>query len=203
MEATTAIASFVFVMQSLAPAERVTRLPQYPGWEETAEQRTARYEEIAKDLHTVLQREPALFVGDEDKLRTGAQVLAVAFMESGFQKDVDRGPCYRGSPSTKGRCDGGRSACMLQIMVASGTTHEGYTKQDLFSDRTKCFESGLRRMRKSMMSCTVLGGPDAGLNQFASGSCLRGLKASRARLRLGQVAFDRLRLAFKTVDLTM
>lgn len=200
MEPNTIIAAYVSVMQSLAPAERVTRLPQLPGWEETAQERTERYESIARDLYRVLEKEPALFPGEQGKHRTAAWILGVAFMESGFAKDVDVGPCYRGSKKYAGRCDSGRSACMLQLMVSGGTTHEGYSKADLFADRTKCFTSGLRRMRKSMDNCVKLGGPEAALSQFASGSCVRGLRESRARVRLGETTFSRLLLQLDDAD---
>lgn len=194
---TTIIAAYVAVMQSLSPAERVTRLPQFPGWEETAEQRTARYEEIAKDLEEVLKKEEPLFAGPGGRNRTAAWLIGTAFMESGFAKDVDQGPCYRDSEKTKNRCDSGRSACMLQLMVDRGTTREGYAMADLFGDRKKCFTSGLRRMKKSVDNCVKVSGPSAALAQFASGSCHRGLKASAARVRLGDLVFSRLTMRFE------
>lgn len=173
----------------LAPPERAAKAVSLPGWTETTEERSARYEAIAADLHAVVY-DPAikpLFGGPEGRAKTAALLTALAFMESGFAPDVDKGPCYRGQRGGKlhGRCDGGLSACMLQIRIGSGTTAEGWTQADLFADRKKCFTAGLRLAKRSYVAGQRAGlGPDDMLRVYASGSTLRGQRESKARLEL-------------------
>lgn len=178
------------MMAIVAPPETVSKYAQ-PGHAETVEQVRARYHSIASDLVSVVF-DPAEttpygqgFIG---RLRTGALVLAVATMESGFARDVDVGPCYRGPSNQGGRCDAGRSACLLQIQVGIGNTKEGWSRADLTKDRKKCFKAGLRMMRQSISSCRK-NPPLHGLAAYASGTCSRGLKESEARMKLAERLF--------------
>jgi hypothetical protein len=180
------------VMVWKAPPEKYAALPQFPGWKETAGERLERYRSIAADLAAVVldPDERMAYRGARSRERTAALLLALAFMESGFAKDVDKGPCYRGRDGTFARCDGGLSACMLQIRVGAGTTSEGWSREELFADRRKCFRAALHKARRAMSSC-VRRGPDALLNAYASGSCDRGLHESRERLAMARRFFDR------------
>lgn len=149
-----------------------------PYGEESSE-RTTRYGEIAADLRAVAY-DPAiepLFGGADGRARTAALVLAVALKETALARDADVGPCE------KGRCDGGRAACLMQIRIGAGSTREGWTQADLFGDRRKCFRSGVELLRRSMRACRHLP-VDARLSAYASGACSRGGNASRARYRV-------------------
>lgn len=191
METTLAV-KLVLAMEFLSPAERITSLPQFPGWEETASERSARYASIADDIESVCMSESVLpaFVGKRAREKTAFLVLSTAFMESGFAPDVDKGPCFRRGKMSS-RCDGGQSACMLQIMVGDGETREGYTKEELFADRKKCIEAGVGKMRTSLKHCVPLVGHSGGLAMFASGSCRGGIKESKARMDLFDRTYDR------------
>lgn len=186
-------------------AESYQRFLNAHGWDvavhgphETAEERRDRYEAIAADAYLVAfdpDTKP-IFTGPRGRAATAALLLAVAYHESGFAPDVDRGPCFRGGKkkglSIRSRCDGGRAACMLQVWVGrDGKTPEGWTKQDLFDDRTKCFRAGLRGLRSSAGRCRK-NAPDTFFAAYASGSCDRGLKGARELYMLHQSFLGRL-----------
>lgn len=151
----------------LAPPEHRAALPAYPGWQETAQQRTARYCSIAEDIAetTTNPREQALLV-------------AVAYHESGFAPDVDLGPCYRGPRNDSPRCDGGLAVSMWQIQAV------GEDARSLFADRRKAAQRALAAMRRSAARCVPKHGREAGLRAYASGSCERGAKESEVMVRL-------------------
>lgn len=160
------------------------------GYEETPAVRQARIEAIAADVVAVAfdPAESPLFGGRLGRARTAAALLAVAYHESGFARDVDLGPC---SPSPRGRCDGGASACILQIRVGAGTTREGWTRAELFTDRQKCFRAGLHLMRRSAGAC-ARDGADHLFDAYAGGSCSGVIAHGRGLelLTLSRVFFD-------------
>lgn len=176
----------------LAPPERLAALPQLPGWEETAEQKLTRYESIAADLYAVTYAPEARlpYRGKRGRAASTALLVAVAFMESGFARDVDRGPCYRGG-SFRTRCDGGLSAGLWQARLGAGETLEsihgvgGLTQADLFGDRKKAAAVAMHMIVRSFKACRLLG-PEALLNVYASGSCSRGQVPALARLKLAR-----------------
>jgi hypothetical protein len=177
-----------------APAEIAVHHNQYPGHTETVEQINARYLAIATDVATVAYdpAEKPLYAGAFGRARTMTTLLAVAFHESGFAHDVDVGPCYRGKDGKGSRCDGGRSACMLQRLVGTGTTPEGWTQADLFADRQKCFRSGLHRIASSFRQCGKLG-PDYVFDGYAGGLCelsVNGVSTTRHTRGLELVSYS-------------
>lgn len=176
----------VSLMTFAAPPERMAAAPQLPGWEETAEQKQERYEAIASDLYQVVY-DPAvqpLFRGPKGRAQTAVLVLGVAHHESGFAKDVDIGPCYRkGSHSM--RCDGGQSACVMQMRIGAGTTREGWTQEDLFADRKKCFTAGINHMRRSFRACSFAP-QELWLTAYAGGTCSNRVGMRRSRELFGQ-----------------
>lgn len=207
----------VSMMVFLAPPEKLAAVPQLPGWHETADQKLARYHEIAQALYDVTydEKKDPLYMGPKARANTTATLLAIAFMESGFARDVDLGPCYRGR-GFAARCDGGNSAGMMQFKLGEGTTAgpihgiEGKTQKDIFADRRLMFGIGLHMVRRSMKACRKYG-EDWGLNVYASGTCVRraavakdangraifqeqptGLQHGRARLRLARKLLERL-----------
>ena len=168
--------AWAFALMTLAaPPERIAAMPAYPGWEETAEEREARYREIAEAAVRVAfaPDEQPLFGGPSGRAKTAAALLAVAFHESGFAKDVDLGPCYRGRDGRSTRCDSGRSACMMQVQVGHrGKTTRGYTQGDLFADREKCFQTGLDILRASERACRrAKTPPEHRWAAYAGGGC--------------------------------
>ncbi len=168
----------------LAPPERLASLPQFKGWEETAEQKQARYISIAEDIEEVSRdRAP------KHPEKAASLLVSLAFMEGGFAKDVDIGPCYRPIP-TSPRCDGGAAASLWQIRIGEGSTPEGWGKQDLQSDRRKAARVALRMAWQSIKNCAGRG-RDAGLRAYASGTCEHGQEASAARLGLARRLLER------------
>lgn len=168
----------------LAPPEKLALLPQFPGWEETSEQKLARCSSIAEDIAAV-----SLVKAQKNPERAAALLTALAFMEGGFARDVDLGPCYRPLPSSP-RCDGGLAVSLWQIRIGSGSTIEGWTKADLQGDRRKAAGVALRMAWRSIAACSRRG-PDAGLRAYASGTCERGQEASKARLGLARSLLER------------
>jgi hypothetical protein len=180
----------VAVITSWAPPGR----PQmtYPDATETAEEAVARYRSIASDALDVAydESEAPLFGGAEWRARadTALMLLAVALKESGFRKDVDTGL----GKMAKG--DGGRSVCLMQINVGTGTVPvDGvigtWGADTLLQDRKNCFRAALHLMRRSFRQCQ--GGSDLRLAAYASGSCDKGHQASQNRMRAFLRARDR------------
>lgn len=176
------------VLESMLPAEKMVVAHDWVGIVETVEQRRARYESFANDLEAVVF-DPATklpFAGPMARSQTAALLIGIAAHESGLAPDVDLGPCKRDTPATKLRCDSGHAACVLQVHVtvlqADGrrTTREGWTLEDLFADRQKCFRAGLAAARGSLGMCNAHG-DEGRLAAYASGSCdsEAGLKGSR------------------------
>lgn len=181
-----AIAAWLYaLMVYLAPPDKLAAAPQLRGWEETAEQKHERYQEIAQALYHVTYdpSRRSLFGGKDGRARTAATLLAIAFMESGFARDVDKGPCSKDRPPGMD-CDGGQAAGLGQIRLVDGTTilpiHgvEGKTQKDIFADRELMFQIQLFMVTKSFASCRRYGA-DWALNVYASGSCTRSKKAQK------------------------
>lgn len=183
------IAAWLYaIMLTAAPPAKLAAAPQLPGYEETVEQKEARYQQIATELYEVAF-DPAtvpLFGGPHGRRNTAATLLAVAFHESGFARDTDIGPCYRGKGKLAHRCDDGFSACMMQVRVGDETTADGWRKADLFADRHKCFRAGLRLVRKSLRACGDKYGRDHWLTAYASGTCTNSMGQLRSRELTGQ-----------------
>jgi len=152
----------------LAPPERLAALPAFPGWRETVEQRTTRYRSIAEDI--------AVTTGDPREL---AVLVAVAYHESGFAPDVDKGPCYRGPRQDSARCDGGRAASMWQIQAAGDDD-----AADLFAHRRVAAARALKAIRRSARTCVQKHGREAALRVYASGTCSAGIAESTAMVQL-------------------
>lgn len=186
------VASWLFaIMVSAAPPERLASAYQFQGWEETADEKRARYESIASDLAEVMFSSDVspLESGPRGRARSAALVLAVAYHESGFAADVDKGPCFRGKDAFgrdwHERCDGGSSACMLQVKVGEGQSYEGWSREELFADRKKCFRAGYRLIQRSRRACSKLA-PDLWLTAYAGGTCTNPLGQVRSRELVGQ-----------------
>lgn len=137
------------------PPERYALFPTYPEAQETAKERTDRYQEIAQDIAEVVsegQNTPAT-----SRRYTASLLFAIAIHESGLAKDVDVGPC---APERlkKGGCDGGRAASLWQI--------QGYD----VPTRRDAARIALRLARRSLMVCRDLPPPER-LAAYAAGNC--------------------------------
>lgn len=182
-------------MTTMAPLDR----PQfYPDAKETRDQAQARYESIAKDIHTVLWNQPALFTGPDGRAKTAAVMMSIMLHESAFRRDVDFGL------GSAGRGDGGRSWCLMQIQVGQNKTAtwnakynrfkqwgdapedlvQGWTGDEMVKDRKKCIEAGYRIMKASFEMCKSLP-VDQWLDVYAAGSCGSGVPQSRVRMNTG------------------
>ncbi len=166
----TPIAAWLLALMTwkAAPA-RMAALPQFKGYEESASEKQARYEAFASDIERVAfdVAETPLFGGSDGRARTAVVILSVAYHEGGWALDVDLGPCAK----IPGRCDGGLSACTMQIRIGTGTTAEGWTQADLFGDRRKCFRAGMHRLQRSFRSCAKLGSEHS-FDAYAAGKCI-------------------------------
>lgn len=186
------------LMVSVAPPGRKLYIPEA---QETVEEATSRYKDIAKDVAYVVwdPQEKPIFPGSRGRERTAIVLLSVITFESGFRKDVDFGV----GKLSKG--DGGKSWCLNQvnldkvgpngstlkrIIVTTGggfkitdNQDEGWGGQDLVDDRQKCFHAALSILRSSLAACRK--NPfEERLAQYASGYCDRGVEASRIRMGL-------------------
>jgi len=147
---------------------------QFPGWEETEAERTARYALIAQDIYDVVYDKENKPIPGMSRARTAAFMLALAIGESGLDKDADQGPCYR-EEGWKLRCDGGNAASMWQVMVGKGFVFykDGKTRlyqKHLFKDRKKALWVALRAARGSFWACRKLP-PKLRLSVYGGGSC--------------------------------
>jgi hypothetical protein len=149
---------------------------------ETPEDGRARYLEIATAA-TKVAYDPdvqPLFGGPRGRAATLALMLSVAWHESGFRRDVDLGigKLSRGS---------GKDSCLLQIRVGAGKTPQGWSHDDLVSDREKCFRAGLAVMKKSFGACRALDQRDW-LGVYTRGACVPKEPYSRTRMTLARKA---------------
>ncbi|AUX28769.1 MULTISPECIES: hypothetical protein [Sorangium] len=147
---------------------------------ETPEDGRARYHEIARAAAKVAydpELKP-LFGGPRGRAETMALLLSIAYFESGYRRDVDLGlgKLARGS---------GVDSCLLQIRVGAGKTREGWSHEDLVSDREKCFRSGLALIRRSFGACRKQEARDR-LSAYTRGRCIVNDKHSRARIGRAQ-----------------
>lgn len=197
MEALTAWIVALMLLQS--PPDKGAAAGRFvPDAVETTEQRVERYQGIAAAIAAVAfdPNEKPAFGGKNGRHATATLLLGLSWMESGWRRDVDLGlgKVARG---------GGMDSCLMQIRLGKNeTTQEGWTWQELVSDREKCFRAGLRIIRRSMSACRELP-PEHRLSAYATGSChasllqvpgrtAPGWQKSAARMAVHRRLFDRL-----------
>jgi hypothetical protein len=139
------------------------------AWTPAKEPDRARYTEIASDLAAVVYdpAEAPLFSGPDGRAKTAALLASIAAHESTFRADVEDG---------RARGDGGTSWCFMQLHIGSGKTVEGWTAQDVTSDRKLCFRAGLHIARESFRMCNGLAENEL-LGAYASGHCGRSVES--------------------------
>jgi hypothetical protein len=141
---------------------------------EPKEDTVARYDAIAHDAIQVAfdESEAPLFGGPTGRTQTALLMLAIASLESSYQKAVDDGTKVG---------DHGKSYCLMQIRVGPGLTADGWSGWDLVNDRTKCFRAGLHILRGSFQACRNLELRDR-MSAYATGRCTPGEEKSRLRV---------------------
>jgi len=174
---------FTLALQ-FAPPDRAH---QFPGWEETNEERTARYAVIVQDIYDVVYDEANKPIPGMSRARTAAYMLALAIGESGLDKDADKGPCYREKGWWR-RCDAGQAGSMWQVQVGKGFLFDGDRRvrmKDLFNDRQTAIRVALRAVRGSFWSCRKFA-PEHRLAVYGSGTCNNkaGMEGSAERYKL-------------------
>jgi len=182
-----------FIRDAAPPGRKV----YYPEGQETPAEAEERYLSITKDIVEVLYNPDTkpVFTGKNGRSQTISLILSVMFHESSFMRHVDYGL------GKYARGDHGKSWCMMQIKIDDDRTpkwnyvkdravnwgdpkeeiREGYTGEELVTDRKLCITEGLRVLRSSFASCRRLPLEDR-LRQYASGSCDRGAAASHNRV---------------------
>lgn len=164
----------------LAPPERIAAQPSFPGWHETVEQLTARYQSIASDIAAVVETDAPLARGPRGREQTAAILVAVSWLESGWAPDVDASRCYRGRSGRSKRCDSGRAHTIYQMQFDDPAQRELAR-----TDRRAATRTALARIRRSIAACSRYGDL-ARLNAYASGRCDAGQKAGAARIQLAR-----------------
>ncbi len=184
MSASSVIVAWMMsVMMFWSPPDRPHFIPEA---KETKEEAVTRYEEIAKALFDVTYDpdiEP-IMGGKYGRAQTSILILSLAFMESGYRRDVDLGI------GKEARGDNGKSHCMLQILTGKDLNNttllqnaigKKWSGLDLTNDRRKCFYAGYRMALASFKRCRHLPFKQR-LAQYATGSCNAGLLLSEARV---------------------
>lgn len=134
---------------------------------------------LAAAIATAVEAAPPLFKGDEDRRRTSALLVAVAFRESSLRADAVGD--HRGGKPT--------SFCAFQINLPWGAkTAEGWTGEDLLADPAKCVAAAMAMMRTSMRVC-----PSSPLAWYAAGPT--GCESERA----ARISRDRMAIAARLV----
>jgi hypothetical protein len=134
---------------------------------------------LSEAIANGVEAAPPLFKGDDDKHRTSALLVAIAFRESSLRADAVGD--HRGGKPT--------SFCAFQINLPWGAkTAEGWTGEDLIADPSKCVVAAMTMLRISMRVC-----PSSPLAWYAAGPT--GCESERA----GRISRDRLAIAARLV----
>ena len=86
------------------------------------------HDRLAEAIVTRVEAEAPLFKDDEDRRKTSALLVAIAFRESSLRADAVGD--FQGSHPT--------SFCAFQLHVFASRTREGWNGQDLIDDPDKC-----------------------------------------------------------------
>lgn len=138
---------------------------------------TRAHEPLATAITTVIDREAPLFRDDEDRKKTAAFLVAVAFRESSLKPDAV------GDHTGKNRTP--TSFCAYQINLPWGRkTAEGWSGEELVADPLKCVSAAYRMLQQSARAC-----PEHPLAWYAEGPT--GCTSERAK----RINRDRMALA--------
>ncbi len=165
------------IMLQAAPPERAV-MQGTPDRDAVIQAERTRYEEFAEDVALVAYdpAEAPLYSGPHARAKTAVVLLATAFYESGFRKDVDLGI----GPRSRG--DSGRSCTAFQFNLgAEGRTRAGHSCSEMYADRTLAVRSALAVLRSSMRMCQSLA-PEYRLSAYTAGRCEDGQAQSKMRV---------------------
>jgi hypothetical protein len=174
------------------------RAHQFPGWEETVVERTARYRQIVKDIKEVVFDKKEHAIPGMSRSRTAAYMLALGIGESGLDPDADKGPCYREKGWWR-RCDAGEAASVWQVKIGKGFLFDRGDKRvwmkDLFSDRKTALRISLRAVRGSFWACRNFEAKHR-LAVYGSGSCTNkaGMAGSAKRYELATKLWNHVKI---------
>jgi hypothetical protein len=134
------------------------------------------HDQLAEAIATRVEAEAPLFKGDEDRHRTAALLVAIAFRESSLRAEAV-GDHVGGKPT---------SFCAFQLHLPWGRkTAQGWTGAELVEDPAKCVTAAMHMLRISMRVC-----PAYPLAWYASGpiGCenARAQRISRDRMAIAQ-----------------
>lgn len=136
------------------------------------------HDRLAEAIVTRVEAEPPLFKDDDDRRKTSALLVAIAFRESSLRSDAVGD--FVGSHPT--------SFCAFQLHVFAQRTKEGWNGEDLMDDPDKCVFVAMRVLRDSAKAC-----PSYPVAIYAAGP--HGCTSTRAR----RISTDRLALAQRLV----
>lgn len=213
MDALSTVTAWILSLMVMAspPGGKV----YYPEAQETEAEARERYESIAKDVAEVVydpQVKP-LFKGADGRARTVSVVLSIMKHESSFMKNVD----YNLGKYARG--DSGKSWCSMQILIGNGRTkawntvfdrpampkdpedqiQQGYTGEEMIANRKLCISEGLKIIKQSFYACGNVPIQER-LRSYASGSCEKGLKASKDRMNTALFFYSKFKRDFKEED---
>lgn len=152
-----------------------------------------QHDELASAIANRAEAEAPLFKGDEDRHRTAALLVAIAFRESSLRAAAV-GDRVGGKPT---------SFCAFQVSLPWGNkTAEGWTSKDLLEDPEKCVAAAMRMLRVSMQVC-----PSAPLAWYAAGptgcESPRAQRISRDRMAIAQRLIREVHVTDDTPQSTM
>ena len=134
-----------------------------------------QHDELASAIANRVEAEAPLFKGDEDRHRTAALLVAIAFRESSLRATAV-GDHVGGKPT---------SFCAFQVHLPWGAkTADGWTGADLLEDPEKCVAAAMRMLRVSMQVC-----PSSPIAWYAAGPA--GCESPRAQ----RISRDRMAIA--------
>ena len=132
------------------------------------------HERLGTAIAIRAEAEPPLFKGDDDRRKTAAFLIAIAFRESSLKADAT-GDKRNGKPT---------SFCAFQINLWDRKTKEGWSGADLIEDPDKCVTVAMRMLRESAKAC-----PAHPLAFYAEGPA--GCTSERAQ----RISLDRMAIA--------
>lgn len=136
---------------------------------------TRQHDELASAIANRVEAEPPLFKGDEDRHRTAALLVAIAFRESSLRAAAV-GDHVGGKPT---------SFCAFQVHLPWGQkTADGWSGSDLLEDPEKCVAAAMRMLRVSLQVC-----PSFPIAWYAAGPA--GCESPRAQ----RISRDRMAIA--------
>ena len=104
------------------------------------------HDRLATAIANRVSAEAPLFKSDDDRRKTSALLVAMAFRESSLRADAV-GDHVAGKPT---------SFCAFQLHLPFGAkTAEGWTGAELAEDPDKCVTAALRMLRDSMRACAA------------------------------------------------